>query len=254
MLDFEKRIWRIRVSRYLRRGTYLCAASAIIVSLFLSACSKKGRAVIAPSSPLRVAFLPFSVPEDSRDHRWMALAAPILMVKTCERAPDLEALPFWECMPAALEAAGASRVFTEESLKSAASWLSAKWSVTGEISQDKRKRVSLIIDFISAQPNQVAFRYTKKRSLNKIGSVFPVAFNQFLRYQAVRLLERTWEEPASLTSLRDLAEALDREYGWFVDPEPGKAHEIAKNLARTDERLARLLFNPALYPIVKNSE
>ena len=44
------------------------------------------------------------------------------------------------------------------------------------------------------------------------------------------------------------AEALDREYGWFVDADPGKAQETVSELAHSDERLAQSLFSPALYP------
>jgi hypothetical protein len=254
MLDFLKRPYRIRISAYSHHRLYLLAISAITVLLFLSACSKKSRSLIAPSSPLRIVFLPFNVPEDNKDLRWTAMAAPILMAKICERAPDLEAVPFWESMPVAIEAAGASRIFTEESVESATNWLAAKWSTTGEISSEKGKRVSLIIDFIPAQTNQVAFRYMKRGRLDAIGLRFPMAFTQFLRYQSARPMERTSKEDPSLPSLKELAEALNREYGWHVEAEPAKAQEIVENLARTDESLARLLFNPALYPILKNDE
>ena len=48
--------------------------------------------------------------------------------------------------------------------------------------------------------------------------------------------------------MKTVAEALDREYGWFVEAEPGKAQEIVEELMRRDGRLARLLFNPKIYP------
>jgi hypothetical protein len=53
-----------------------------------------------------------------------------------------------------------------------------------------------------------------------------------------------------MISMKPLAEALDREYGWFVDAEPGKAQEIVADLALKDDRLARLLFNPSVYPVL----
>jgi hypothetical protein len=52
----------------------------------------------------------------------------------------------------------------------------------------------------------------------------------------------------AMTASRDLAEALDREYGWFVDAEPGKAQDVVAKLLLTDEHLAKSLFSPTLYP------
>ena len=42
--------------------------------------------------------------------------------------------------------------------------------------------------------------------------------------------------------------ALDREYGWSAEAEPGKAQEIVASLVRSNEQLARALFSPTLYP------
>ena len=66
--------------------------------------------------------------------------------------------------------------------------------------------------------------------------------------------EKGGRKRISLISLRQLSAALDREYGWTVAPEPGKSEEIVANLAQSDMWLARQLFNPTLYSILKDKE
>jgi hypothetical protein len=239
---------------YTTKSLRLLAASVVILLLVLSACSKKSKAPIAPSSPLRVVFLPFNVPENSKDLQWVAMASPILMSKVCEFAPDLVAVPFWDSMPVAIESAGASRIFTDESAQSAAGWLSAKWAIMGDISPGRRKSISLIIDFIPSRGNEVPFRYMKTAKMEYLGSGYPVAFTQFLRYLTIRPLQHSKSEDLSMASLKPLAEAVNREYGWFADAEPGKAQEIVADLALKDSRLARLLFNPSVYPVLKKND
>ena len=78
------------------------------------------------------------------------------------------------------------------------------------------------------------------------------AFQQFLNYVSAKPMEAQREKTTSLASLRPLAEALDREYGWSVPAERGKADEIVSNLAQSDRRLARFLFNPNTYSILRD--
>jgi hypothetical protein len=236
-----------------KSGLIRTAVSVLLILALQSGCllpwfkKRKTAPVIPPI--VRVAFLPFNAPAADKDLRWAALAAPAMMVKVSERARDLEVVPLWEAMPAALEAAGASRTFNRETGASVAIWLSAKWSAIGEFSTAKRG-VSMMIDFIPAKSTLVPFRFMKTGRMDSVGSGIPGAFNQFLRYLAARPLVRIEVGEQSFSSLRNLAEALDREYGWFVEAQPGKAQQLVLELAKSDERLARLLFNPAVYPAI----
>jgi hypothetical protein len=228
--------------------------AVIMLSVQFACLKKKSKVPITPSSPIRIAFLPFNVPEENKDLRWVALACPILMAKTSERASDLVPIPFWESMPVAIESAGASRIFTEASAGSAAAWLTAKWSTTGDVSPAKRNRISLIVDFMPSKGNEVPFRYMKTARMEYLAEGFPVAFIQFLRYLSAGSLKPVKGEESSMISIKPLAEALDREYGWFVSADPGKSQEIVADLALKDTRLARLLFNPSLYPVLSQTK
>jgi hypothetical protein len=252
MLNHFKGFYGYRMPVNRRKGLRLIAVSVVMLLFFQFACliKKKSRAPLMPSSPIRVAFLPFNVSEDNKDLRWTALASPILMAKVSERAQDLVAIPFWESMPVAIQSAGASRIFTEASAESAASWLSAKWSIVGDLSPVPKNRISMYVDFIPSRGHEVPFRYMRTRRLEHIGAGFPLAFTQFLRYLAVRPPQKAKNDDLSMISMKPLAEALDREYGWFVSAEPGKAQEIVADLALKDDRLARLLFNPSVYPVL----
>jgi hypothetical protein len=243
-----------------RHGLFVLAVSAMLLSFFQSACflphliphlhhhhKGKTKTPVAPMPPVRVVLLPFNAPAGNKDLHWVALAAPILMARVTERAQDLVAVPLWEAMPTAIESAGASRTFTQESTASAANWLAAKWATLGEISP-ARTGVSMIIDFIPAKSSEVPFRYMKTRRIESLGAACQEALRQFLRYLAAKPLELPKGGDQGMPSIRVLAEALDREYGWFGNADPGKAQEIVADLARVDDRLARLLFNPSLYP------
>ncbi len=258
-----------------RCGLSLAAASVILLFLLQSGCfHKKSKAPLATIGPVRIVFLPFNVPADNADLRWTALAAPILMAKASEQAPDLVVVPFWEAMPTIIQSGGASRTFTQETAASVAAWLTAKWATFGDISPVKPRAVKprtsktdisetgvqytptpktsmyMMVDFIPSKSNQVPFRYQKTGAIDSLGSGFPEAFKQFLRYLVARPLQPAKADLPSMTSMKSLAEALDREYGWFMDADPGKAQEVVADLARTDERLARILFNPSLYPVL----
>ncbi len=229
------------------------AFAAVIAVFFQSACSrKKSVTPLYATSPVRVVLLPFNIPDGEDDLRWVALACPVMMAMTAEYAGDLEAVPLWESMPIAKEAAGASRIINQQSAENAAQWLSAKWAITGELSPAER-RIFAIVDFIPASTTSVPFRYMRRGSTNRIGSSFDKAFQQFLRYLLARPLERNRQDRPDMDSQRELAEAIDREYGWFVDEEAGEAQEIVAELFKSNPSLARFLFNPNVYPILKKS-
>jgi hypothetical protein len=230
-------------------------ATAVIIVFSQSSCifKKNKKVAVTPPTGIRLVILPFNVPSGNQDLRWTALAAPILMAKASESARDLEVIPLWETIPVATEAGGVSRSFSPETAAYVASWFSAKWSAMGEISPSK-SGVSMMIDFMPARTTLVPFRFTRAGKVDSIGSSLPEAYNEFLRYLAARPLLPAKKGLPSMTSMRNLAEALDREYGWFVTAEPGKSKDIVSELARTDERLARLLFNPNVYPILAQAK
>jgi hypothetical protein len=226
----------------------------IVLLLFSSpAFSKKVKVPATATGPVKVLLLPFEVSEAHKDLRWTALAAPVLLAKEIEKTQDLVLIPLWQTMPTAIATAGASRTFNDESAASTAIWLGAKWSILGRIAPVK-KRISLTIDFIPDRRNQSAFRSLKDRRLQLLGPVFHEAIRQFLRYLTARPIERAKGNEPGLDSVKDIAEALDREYGWSVDADPGKAEKVVARLAQTDEALARLLFNPSLYPVLAQSK
>lgn len=224
-------------------------AALVLIVVLQSACffSKKTGTEAAVTSPIRLVLLPFNV-GGHKDLQWASLAAPVLMTKAGEKATGLDIVPFWQTMPVALTGGGASRMFTEESAANVAGWLSAKWCVIGELSPTKNG-VSMTIDFIPARSTLIPFRYIKNGKLDSIGAGFYEAYSQFLRYLVASPLEPV-RNPDTMNSVKNIAEAVNREYGWFVEAEPGKAQEIVTGLAASDVGLARSLFNPGLYPLL----
>jgi cell division protein FtsN len=204
----------------------------------------------SPPSPIRIAVLPFNVPADDGNLRWASLASQVMMAKAGEGTPDLEIIPFWEAMPAAVQVAGASRSITPEAAVNIAGRLTAKWATQGELSQSKNG-VSMMVDFLPADGSLYPFRFSSEGSLESVEQSFPEAFEQFLRYLAARPLNAKGQIKFDAGSLRETAEALDREYGWFVSADPGKSENVVEKLLRSDERLARTLFNPNLYPGIR---
>jgi len=230
------------------RPGILLAISAILFLLFQSACFlKKSKPEIVSTTSVRIALLPFNVSAENKDLRWAALAAPILMAKTAEQAKNIETIPIWETMPIALNNAGATRTITAESAANIANWLSAKWSVMGELIPGKNG-VTIIVDFIPASNSLIAFRYLKTGKLESFGTGFYDAYNQFLRYLVAKPLEPNRGNATNMADMKSTAEALDREYGWFAEANPGKAQEVINGLIHSDEPLARSLFSPDLYP------
>ena len=228
-------------------GILVFLALVLSSGLFQSACGKKNKVAIAPVTGVRIALIPLNVPSGKADLRWAALATPVMMAKVSEYAKDIEVVPLWQSMPISLEAAGKSRSITQDSAAYVASWLGVKWSAMGEISPTK-SGVSIMIDFIPDRDTQVPFRFMKSGTMDDIASKIPLAYNQFFYYLGARRLTPPGKKLPELSSMKGLAEALDREYGWFVEAEPGKAEKVVADLAATDARLAQLLFNPTLYP------
>jgi hypothetical protein len=235
------------------RKIHLLITAAVLLIFFQPACSKKAKPQSAAANPVKVLLLPLEVSEANKDLRWTAMAAPILLAKEMENTQDLMVIPLWQTMPTVIATAGASRTFNDESAASTANWLGAKWSIMGAISPVKGS-ISITIDFIPGKRNQVAFRYLKTRKLESLGPAFHEAIRQFLRYQLFKPLGPAKGNEPGLNSVKDLAEALDREYGWSVDADPGKAQDIVARLAKSDERLARLLFNPSIYPALAQNK
>jgi hypothetical protein len=230
-------------------GFPLLIAAAALFLFSQPACSKKSKVPGVSTGPMRVALLPFDTSPENKDLRWTAMAGPILMAKASLNTPDLVVIPLWQSMTTAIASAGASRSFDEDSAASTANWLGAKWSILGAIKPSKI-RASVMIDFIPSKSSQVAFRYMKKCNLDSFGLSFHEATRQYLRYLSVKPPEPLKGKDLNKNALKELAEALDREYGWFVEADPGKANEVVSSLAQSDERLAKLLFNPTLYPIL----
>ena len=238
-----------------RRHCYqLIAVFTLLTLLIQPAClfRKKKAAVpdAAPPAPSRVVLLPLNIPSENTDLRWVAMAAPILMAKTMETAPDLELVPVWQSMPIAAEAVGASREVTPESAAYIANRLAAKWAVEGQLSPSTNG-LSLLLDFIPAKANMIAYRYQKDGvSVEALGTHYYEAVTQFLRYLVARPLGTAGAKSPDVTSYKQLAETLDLEYGWFTAADAGKAEGVVTALVRTDPKMARLLFSPSLYPAV----
>ena len=69
-----------------------------------------------------------------------------------------------------------------------------------------------------AKANRIPFRYEKRCSVNSLQENLSEAVSQFLRYVAARPLTRGKGPAIDAKDLREIAEALDREYGWFATP------------------------------------
>ncbi len=257
MLNCFKRRDNGRTTALLRCGIQitrpgLVLIGVLVVLIFISqwGCGKKSKPIVTATSPVRLVLLPFNVSSEKAELRWTAMVGPILIARVSALCQDIDIVPLWQSMPAAVDAAGASRSLTSESAATVASYMSARWATLGEFAPAaKHSGISMIIDFIPSKPSQVPFRYMKTGRMDAVGSSFPEALNQFLDYLVARPLDTTKKlQPQTFTSLQPLAEALNREYGWFVDAEPGKAQDTVSKLAESDVRLARALFNPSLYP------
>jgi hypothetical protein len=232
---------------FTRQIMFLLAAIPFLVSLGSTGCKRKAPARPAVAGTIRVVVLPFEVPAKDKDLQWAAMAAPALIAKASRNTPNMLVVPFWEAMPSAIASAGAARSFNDESAAAMANWVGAKWAIMGEISRTKSS-YSVSIDFIPAKSMDVPFRYIKTRSLDSMGAAFQTALRQWLRYSSAKSAPIVRQKEPGLDKMRSIAEALDREYGWFETADPGNAQAIVSKLSPSDKDWAGLLFNPTMYP------
>jgi hypothetical protein len=172
-----------------------------------------------------------------------------MMAKELEQAKDLDVVPLWETVPAAAETLGTSRALTPETSAIIAARVNARWAAQSDI-EPGQNGLDLRIDFIPGKATLIPFRYENQTRVDSLTPQIREAFEQFLRYMVARPLGGKDRSGKSMepNQLKELAAALDREYGWFGQADPGKAGVEAEKLARSDGRLARLLFSPTLYP------
>jgi hypothetical protein len=247
MINHGLRLRDRRNSLFTRRFMFLIIAIPLLVSLGSIGCNKKTKARPAVAGPIRVILLPFTVPENDKDLKWAAMAAPALIAKASRHTPDIIIVPFWEAMPPAIATAGAARSFNDETATSMANWAGAKWAIMGELSRTKSS-YSISIDFIPAKSMDVPFRFIKTRRLDTMGVAFQAAIRQWFRYANSKTIPVAKQKEPGLNKMRVIAEALDREYGWFETAVPGNAQEAIDTLSPSDKDWAGLLFNPAMYP------
>ena len=220
--------------------------------LLQPACLFKKRAPAAPPTipaPVRIVMLPVNAPADSADLRLAGLSATVQMMETALTAPDLEPVPLWESLPAALQSLGTSRTITDDIAEFTTTRLAARWGVKGDF-LTAGNVTTLRLDFIPSKPTLVPFRYEKQAAAGDLQARIAESYVQFLRYLVLRPMPANSVQPLEGARLLEIARALDSEYGWFVAPKPGSSGKVVEDLAGSHINLARMLFNPALYPIL----
>ena len=252
MADHIFKTWN-RSNKISIHGALLALAALVVLTAATqSSCSKKVKVIVEDTGPVRIVVLPFSVSSvkagEAKDLQWAAMAAPALLAKASRRLPDIEVVPFWEMMPVAISSAGAVRSFTDESAATLANWVSAQWTIMGEIRKTGTSSYSVVVDFIPAKSTTVPFRYIKTRRMENIGTNFYLGLRQWLRYvTGKQILLLPIREPG-LQKMRSLGEALDKEYGWLVTAEPGNAQHAIDEMFMEDEDWTKLMFSPTMYP------
>jgi len=201
--------------------------------------------VIPP--PARIALLPVNLPSDDANLRWYAFGSLVLMDEVAHTAADLELIPLWESMPVTMQALGNSRTITSDMASQIATRLAAKWATAGDL-LTANNSITLRLDFIPAQTTVIPFRYEKPISSDVLADRLTESLDQFLRYLIVRPLNVEGIRPIEVKTLKEVAEALDVEYGWFSTARPGVAGKSVEDLQKEAPGLARLLFSPTLYP------
>jgi hypothetical protein len=235
-----------------RRGWCALALVVLLVQpgcLFRIFHKKKPPAAPAIPAPVRVALLPLNIPQGDTELTWFSFATTAVIADVALAAPDVELVPIWESIPAALQSLGNSRTVTTDIAELVATRLSARWATEGDIIKSA-KGLTVRVDFIPSRPNLVPFRYEKAFEPEELPDRFQEAMDQFLRYLIVRPLDLEKLEPMDPKMLREIAGALDAEYGWFGPAKPGSSGKVVEELARTRPALAKLLFSPTLYPIL----
>ncbi len=209
---------------------------------------KAPAAVQTQAAPIRIALLPLNAPAENPDARWLSLAAAVVLARAGVNAPELEIVPLWESMPVAIQSMGTSRAISPDQAAYMAGLLTAKWAASGEVSSTK-SGVSLLVDFMPAKETMIPFRYQKQTDVDSLTGNLTDAVTEFLRYQVATAAPPD-VSAEKMPALRDIAQALDLEYGWFIAADPGKSEKLVASLARSDYRLAQVLFNPNLYPVI----
>jgi hypothetical protein len=234
-----------------------CVLALAVAGLLLQpgCLFRKNKAPSAPTipAPVRIVLLPMNVPPDKEDLRWLSFATEVRMMEAATAVPDLELVPLWESLPASLQTLGVSRTTTEEVSNFIAARLSARWATDGRIIPAKEE-YTFRIDFVPARPSQVPFRFEKISSIESMDSQFREAFEQLARYLNVRPPEEAKAPLLDLKKLREIAQAIDVEYGWFSEAKPGSAGALVGELAARNRNLARLLFSPTLYPVLEKQQ
>ena len=243
---------RFRIDVRMRLSARILMAPVFFCLFFQPGCLfRKHQAPAAPTLPARVSIvlLPLNVPQENADLRWLPFAGTVLMATEVQAAPDLDTVPLWSSVPAVLQALGTSRTITSDIAASTATRMSAKWATQGDIMPAKTN-FTLRLDFIPSESIPYPYRYQKEGSVDALESRIQEAISQFLNYLIVRPLMPTKVQKLDAQKLKAIAQALDAEYGWYVPARPGEAVKEVEDLARTNRDLARLLFNPALYPVL----
>ena len=251
MINRIFRTWNPGKNIPVRKMFLALAFVVIIAAAAQTACSKKVKIAIEDTGPVRVVVLPFMVSPGKaggdKELQWTAMAAPALLVKASRRLPDIEVVPFWEVMPAAISAAGAARSFTDESASSLANWVSAQWAVMGEIHRTGPS-YTVVVDFIPTSSNKVPFRHIRTRRMENIGTSFYTGLRQWFRYATNRPIPLLQVREPGLQTMRTLGEALDKEYGWLASAEPGASQSLIDEMTLDNEDWIKLLFSPTMYP------
>ena len=236
------------------RMRLITAVLILLAVISQSACFFRGeKRALLPTGPVQIAFLPFNTPEGNADLRWISMAVPVMLASISRESEVLEPVPLWETMRFTLESTRNSRTINAGNAAYVANWLNVKWSIMGMVSGENSENIELLIDFIPPQDTSIPYRYIKKIRMENFDKNVRKSFDQFLNYIAAPELEDSKAKHLTLPSLRQLAEAVDREYGWTVEAQPGNSEEIVANLVQSDVRLARYLFNPNLYPILEEN-
>jgi hypothetical protein len=259
MIDriFVLKMWHRGKRTSVRGALLLLAAVVIFATAAQTACSKKVKVGVENSGPVRVVVLPFKVSSEkageNKELQWAAMAAPALLVRASLRLPDIEVVPFWEVMPAAISVAGAARSFSDDDAASIANWISAQWAVVGEIRRtESSSSYTMVMDFIPTNSATVPFRYIKTRRMENFGTNFYLGLRQWLRYITLRKIPLLQVREPGLLEMRPIGEALDKEYGWLATAEPGGAQAFVNELSFNYEDLAKLMFSPTMYPSLQS--
>ncbi len=244
--------------RVTRQGTHRPSPLLILTSLALlgllapTGCLFRHKAPAAPATlpaPARILLLPANVPDDKPELQWTAFGIDVMLAESALAAPDLELAPLYESVPAVLQTLANSRHITDEIAEFTATRLTARWATEIEITPAK-DALTLRVDFIPAKPSLVPFRYEKAGPPGTMTGRLQEACSQFLDYLIVRPLALEKLKPLDENKVKEIAQALNLEYGWFTTAKPGQAGKLVEELALTRPALAKLLFSPTLYPVL----